>query len=133
MSDMGTISKGLQCRSEAIRKAIIRYNIQASKLVPSCPTISWKDIVKYTSLAEFDLLCSAGDDVHECVWARPAIREAMGKVFKLCRAKEEITRLGIKIQCLQTTIHDKEVEITQTITDLHQSLPELAFELQHRY
>lgn len=50
------ISKGLQQRSEAIWKAIARYNVQATALNPLRPPISWKDITQYTFLGEFDLL-----------------------------------------------------------------------------
>ncbi|KAI5980632.1 hypothetical protein EDD15DRAFT_2152288, partial [Pisolithus albus] len=124
------ISKGLQRRSEAIRKVIMRYNIQAGVLNPPQPPISWKDIVQYTFLGEFDLLWHARDDVQERIWAKPAVREATAKFFKLCRAKEEITRLNVEIRHLQTAIHNKEVEVSQTITNLCCSDPLLAHKLQ---
>ena len=57
------ISKALQRRSEAIRKAITRYNIQAAALNPPRPSISWKDITQYTFLGEFDLLRHMRDDI----------------------------------------------------------------------
>jgi len=50
------ISKGLQRRSEAIRKAIHRYNVQATALTPPHPPVSWKDLTQHTILGEFDLL-----------------------------------------------------------------------------
>ncbi|KIK18698.1 hypothetical protein PISMIDRAFT_61623, partial [Pisolithus microcarpus 441] len=115
------ISKGLQRRSEAIQKAITWYNIQAEALVPPWPPISWKDIVQYTFLGEFDLLQHAQDDVRECVWAKPAVRKATAKFFKLSRAKEEITRLNVEIWHLRTAIHDKEADISQTIANLRHS------------
>ncbi|KAN0087911.1 hypothetical protein V8E55_006532 [Tylopilus felleus] len=127
------ISKGLQQQSEAICKVIAQYNIQASKLLPPHLTISWKDIVKYTSLAEFDLLCNSGDDVHDHTWARLAIHEVMTKFFKLCQAKEEIMRLNVEIRCLRTSIHDEEEEIARTVMDLCQSHLKLASELHHRH
>jgi len=50
------IGKALQRRSDAIRNAINRYNAQAASLNPPRPKISWKDIVEYSFLGEFDLL-----------------------------------------------------------------------------
>ena len=127
------ISKGLQRRSEAIRKAITRYNIQAAALNPPRPLISWKDITQYTFLGEFDLLRHTRDDVREHIWARPAVRDATAKFFKLSRAKEEITRLNVEIRCLQTAIHSDEGEVSQTIADLRDSAPMLAGELERLY
>lgn len=91
------ISKGLQRRSETIRKAIARYNVQAAALNPPQPPISWKDITQYTFLSEFDLLRHTRDDVRECIWAKPAVCGATAKFFKLCHAKEEVTRLNVEI------------------------------------
>ncbi|KAI6096637.1 hypothetical protein F5141DRAFT_1011890, partial [Pisolithus sp. B1] len=91
------ISKGLQWRSEVIRKAITQYNFQAGRLDPPWPPISWKDIAQYSFLGEFDLLQHAQDDIQRCLWAKPAVHEATTKFFKLCRAMEEITRLNVKI------------------------------------
>ena len=48
------ISKGLQWHSEAIRNAITHYNVQA--MLINRPTITWKEIMEYTFLGEFDLL-----------------------------------------------------------------------------
>lgn len=123
------ISKALQRRSEAIRKAIARYNDQAARLTPPRPPISWKDITKYTFIGEFDLLRHTRDDVRERIWARPAVREATSKFFKLCRAKEEITRLNVEIRRLRTAIHDEEKEVAETAANLRESEPLLAHEL----
>ncbi|KAI5985008.1 hypothetical protein EDD15DRAFT_2138038, partial [Pisolithus albus] len=125
------ISKGLQRRSEAIRKAITWYNIQAGVLNPPWPPISWKDIMQYMFLGEFDLLWHARDDIREHIWTKPAVHEATAKFFKLCHAKEEITRLNVEIHHLWTAIHDEEVEVSQTIANLCCSDPLLAHELQH--
>ncbi|KIM50488.1 hypothetical protein SCLCIDRAFT_85842, partial [Scleroderma citrinum Foug A] len=92
--------------SEAIRKAITQYNIQAAALHPPWAPISWKDITQYTFLGEFDLLWHTREDIRECLWVRPAIREATAKFFKFCRAKEEITRLNVEIRWLRTAIHN---------------------------
>jgi hypothetical protein len=84
------ISKALQRRSEAIRNAINRYNMQAVALIPPHPKISWKDIVDYSFLGEFDLLRHSRADIRSNDWAKPAHREATNKFFKLRRAHEEV-------------------------------------------
>ncbi|KAG1793275.1 uncharacterized protein HD556DRAFT_1443706 [Suillus plorans] len=50
------IGKALQRRSDAIRNAINKYNLQAAALDPTWPQLSWKDIADYSFLGEFDLL-----------------------------------------------------------------------------
>ena len=124
------ISKSLQRRSEAIRKAIARYNIQAAALNPPRPPISWKDITQYTFLGEFDLLRHTRDDVRERVWAKPAVREVTAKFFKLCRAKEEITRLNVEMRRLRAAIHNEEREVSHTYANLCETQPLLALELK---
>ncbi|KAF8123536.1 hypothetical protein EV363DRAFT_1075379, partial [Boletus edulis] len=124
------ISKSLQRRSEAIRKAITQYNTQAARLVPPRPSVSWKDIVQYTSLGEFDLLQHTQDDIRDRYWAKPAVREATAKFFKLSRAKEEITRLNVEIRRLRTAIHDEEKAVAETGIGLRESEPLLACELE---
>ncbi|KAG2052118.1 hypothetical protein BDR06DRAFT_888378, partial [Suillus hirtellus] len=51
------ISKALQQHSEAIQAALNCYNVQAAALVPPHPQLTWKDIVEYSFLGKFDLLC----------------------------------------------------------------------------
>jgi len=70
------------------------------------------------------------DDVRERVWAKPAIREATAKFFRLCHAKEEITQLNVEIHHLQTAIHNEEKEVSQTIANLRGSQPLLACEFK---
>ncbi|KAG2339224.1 hypothetical protein BDR05DRAFT_892034, partial [Suillus weaverae] len=124
------ISKALQWRSEAIRNAINRYNVQAVALNPLHPKISWKDITDYSFLGEFDLLRHSHTNIHSKDWAKPAHREATTKYFKLCRAHEELTRLNVKIRCLRTAIHAEQVQTTAVIEDLWLSDLKLAEELQ---
>ncbi|KAI9566713.1 hypothetical protein HD554DRAFT_1983322, partial [Boletus coccyginus] len=116
--------------SEAIHKAIARYNAQAMALNPPCPTISWKDITKYMILGKFDLLQHARDDIQEQEWARPAVREATAKFFKLCHAKEEIVCLNVEIHRLRAVIHDEEVQISAIIMELMETDQHLAIELR---
>ena len=124
------IGKALQRRSEAIKNALNRYNTQAIKLTPPRPTLSWKEIVDYSFLGEFDLLRHSRADIRNEPWAHVTRREAMVKYFKLCRAQEEVTRLNIEIQRLRTFIHNETIHTTQVISQLSLSDPRLATELQ---
>jgi hypothetical protein len=124
------IGKALQRRSEAIRKAITRYNEQAAKLNPPRPPLSWKDIVEYSFLGEFDLLRHSRADVRQEPWAQPARRAATAKYFHLCRAKEEITCLNTEIQRLCTSIHDETEHIECVIAHLSTADHRLCSELR---
>jgi hypothetical protein len=112
------IGKALQCRSEAIRKAITRYNEQAAKLNPPCPPLLWKDIVEYSFLGEFDLLRHSRADVCQEHWAQPARRAATTKYFYLSHAEEEITCLNTEIQRLCTSMHDETEHVERVIAHL---------------
>lgn len=127
------ISKALQRRSEAIRKAITRYNTQAVALDPPRPKISWKQIASYTILGEFDLLRQSSGQVQEQCWSQPAYREATVKYFRLSCANEEITRLNIEIHRLRTAIHDEDAHTTKVITDVLQTDYLLGLKLQQIY
>jgi hypothetical protein len=127
------ISKALQWRSEAIRKAIVRYNTQAAALSPSRTTISWKDITCYTFLGEFDFLCHSRTNVQDYEWSKPAVREATVKFFRLCRAQEEIVCLNIEVRRLRTAIHDEEQKTSKAIAALLISDPLLGLEAQWLY
>ncbi|KAG2738887.1 hypothetical protein P692DRAFT_201842716 [Suillus brevipes Sb2] len=127
------IGKALQRRSEAIRNAIKRYNIQAVALNPPRPKISWKDIADYSFLGEFDLLRHSRNDIRTDDWAKPAHREATTKYFKLCRAREELARLNVEIRRLRTFIHFEQSQVTTVIEDLRRSDATLGDELQRRW
>ena len=107
--------------------------MQAAKLTPPRPPLSWKDIVDYSFLAEFDLLRHSREDILHQPWVQIARREATVKYFKLCRAQEEVVRLNIEIRRLLTSIHDETAHTTQVISDLSLSNPPLARELQKRW
>ncbi|KAJ8580560.1 hypothetical protein M405DRAFT_708220, partial [Rhizopogon salebrosus TDB-379] len=72
LSGTGQIGKALQRRSDAIRNALNRYNVQAAKLNPPRPQLSWKDITEYSFLGEFDLLRQSRSDIRELNWTKPA-------------------------------------------------------------
>lgn len=127
------LGKALQRRSDAIRNAIDRYNAQAAALNPPRPKISWKDIAEYGFLGEFDLLRCSRNDIRSSDWSKPGHREATTKFFKLCRAREEITRLNIEVRRLRTAIHDEELWTSAVIQELLISDPHLGRELQRQW
>ncbi|KAG1758477.1 hypothetical protein EDD22DRAFT_783884, partial [Suillus occidentalis] len=112
------IGKALQQRSEAMRNALNQYNTQAAALIPPRPQLTWKDIVEYSFLGEFDLLRQSRSDVCTLDWTKPTHREATVKHFKIQCAHEEIQRLNIEIRQLRTAIHDEEVKVNTTIDTL---------------
>jgi hypothetical protein len=109
------INKALQRRSEAVHKAIARYNTQAVVLNPPRPKLSWKEVVDYSFLSEFDLLRLSRTDIRSDDWAKPAYREAMVKYFKLRCAHEELTRIEVEVCCLHTAIHDEEWDVRNVV------------------
>src|SRR5882762_735949 len=62
------IARVLQRRSDAIHAALARYNQLAAKLKPPHPALSWKQVVDYGFLGEFDLLHHSRLDVHSQDW-----------------------------------------------------------------
>ncbi|KAG2352683.1 hypothetical protein BDR07DRAFT_1454895 [Suillus spraguei] len=127
------LGKALQRRSDAIRNAINRYNTQAAALNPPRSKISWKDIADYGFVAEFDLLRYSRNDIRSSAWSKPGHREATTKFFKLCRAREEITRLNVEVRRLRTAIHDEERHMLTVIQKLQVSDPHLGCELQRQH
>lgn len=127
------IGKALQRRSEAIKNAINRYNTQAAKLDPPRPALSWKEIVEYSFIGEFDALRYSTRGVRDQLWAQTLRREATVKYFQLQRAKEEIIRLNVEIRRLRTFIHDETIHTIKTIKHLKQINPDLAMELELRW
>ena len=126
------ISKGLQRCSEAIRNAITHYNVQA--MLINRPTITWKEIMEYTFLGEFDLLWHSRLNIWDWDWAKPTHWEATLKYFKLCHTKEEIsTHLHVEVCWLYTSIHDELIFMAKAIDGLQQSNPVLTQELQCQY
>ena len=109
------IAKALQTLSEAIRNALTRYNTEAAKLVPPRPKLSWKDVVEYTFLAEFDLLRHSRVDIRTQPWAEPSQREATLQYLYLQCAKEEIKYLNCEIRRLWTFIRDEEQVYMKTL------------------
>jgi hypothetical protein len=102
------IAKALQTHSTAIRNALDCYNATARALSPPHQMLKWEEVVEYTFLADFDLLCNSHSDVSQWQWATPTARQATDFYFKCCHAKEEITRLNVEVRRLATYIHDED-------------------------
>ena len=66
-------------------------------LVPPQQVLDWDQVVKYTFLSDFDLLCDACQDIRRKPWATPAAHLAIDQAFKLERAEEEIAWLNIEV------------------------------------
>ncbi|KAJ7143242.1 hypothetical protein C8R46DRAFT_1233018 [Mycena filopes] len=109
------IMRALKTRSEAIRKAIDRYNIAASSLNPPRPQLTWRMVVNSASLGEFDWLRETRQDIRELPWAQPARREAMVLYFGIKRAAEEKVRLNVEICRLITSMYDDHVDYYRAI------------------
>ncbi|KAI0259614.1 hypothetical protein BC834DRAFT_833181, partial [Gloeopeniophorella convolvens] len=127
------IAKALTRRSEAIRKALARYNEEARRLSPPRPALSWKEIVEYSFLGEFDLLRHSRRDVRQEDWARPANREATIQYLELQRAHEELARLEVEIPRLRTRMVDERREYEAAISAIEHSDAPLAHELRIRW
>jgi hypothetical protein len=127
------IGKALQRHSEVIKNAISHYNMQATKLDPPHPPLTWKEIVDYSFIGEFDTLRHSHSDVCSQPWAQTMRHEATVKYFKLCRAQEEVAWLNIEICRLRTSIHDETIHTQRTISLLLTTNTELAVELQHQW
>ena len=63
-------------------------------------------MVKYTFLAEFDLL-RFSQDIRQHLWSQPAICDTVVKHFKLHCAQAEIARLNVELPRLTTAIRDE--------------------------
>lgn len=110
------ISKALKTRSKAIQRALADYNRAAATLDPPRSKLTWAQIVEYTMIAEFELLCSgAHNDIRNLSWADARNRQATVCHLKLLHAQEEIARLNIEIKCVATWIVHENEELDQAI------------------
>jgi hypothetical protein len=126
------ITKGLQRCSTAIRTALDAYNQLACTLEPPHPQLDFKEIITYSSFAEFDLLRDTRGNAQTRLWAQPAYWEVMGLYFKRECARYEIKRLHIEIRRLQTSIHNESILYTTTIYSLNDN-PSLQVALRKKW
>ena len=59
------ISKALKAWLKAIQQASMAYNKAVTSFDPPHPKLTWAEIIKYSTISKFDLLCSgAFQDIH---------------------------------------------------------------------
>ncbi|KAF8587420.1 hypothetical protein K439DRAFT_1614349 [Ramaria rubella] len=110
------ISKALKACSKAIQRALQVYNKAALMLDLPWPSLTWAQIVEYTTIAEFELLhMGAWEDIQNLEWANTRNREATICHVKILHAQEEIKQLNIEIKRLATWICNETVVLDQAI------------------
>ncbi|KAJ6609004.1 hypothetical protein B0H10DRAFT_2166451 [Mycena sp. CBHHK59/15] len=127
------ISKALNTRSEAIRRALVAYNEAGAVLMPPRPRLTFYEVIHNTSLAEFDLLRETRQDIRQQAWTQPAWREAGILYYGIKRAKEEIRHLNVEITRLITFLVDEHVDYYHAIAATLLTDSPLAEELQRRW
>ncbi|KAF8873102.1 hypothetical protein BD779DRAFT_1452217 [Infundibulicybe gibba] len=127
------IGQALKNRSEAIKNALDEYNTYAEQLDPPRPPLSWAELVEAITVADFDLLRNARQDIRKLKWAQPANREAMNLYFRIKRAREEIERLNVEIRRLLSFMLDAHANFFRAIARNLIQNPTLAWELQQRW
>lgn len=100
---------------------------------PPRPALNFKEIIEYSSLAEFDILRDTRGTVQSRIWAQPSYRAAMAYYFKMKCARKEIKRLNIEITRLRSFIRDDTALHSYTITALRSTNPGLATVLSHQW
>ncbi|KIY47445.1 hypothetical protein FISHEDRAFT_74649 [Fistulina hepatica ATCC 64428] len=73
------ITRALQSRSKAIRRAVTALNTAAKNLTPPRKPLDWKEVAKYSFIEEFTMLRNTRQDISHNPWAEPAIRMLMKK------------------------------------------------------
>ncbi|KAF7378002.1 hypothetical protein MSAN_00224100 [Mycena sanguinolenta] len=121
------IAKALQTRSKAIRNALARYNSAAAALSPPRRQLTWAEVIDYTFLSEWDLLCDPDANAKIRPWASPAARLVLDTYFKIERAQEEIDRLNVEIRRLVTYIRDEKEYLDHKAREIEMTDPNLAF------
>jgi hypothetical protein len=84
-------------------------------------------------LADFELLKHSREDILNKPWANPTNRLIATKFFKIQRAHEEIERLNVESQRLQTWLEDEDCHLLRMATIVTERDPNLGAELQARY
>ncbi|KAE9386063.1 hypothetical protein BT96DRAFT_1087389 [Gymnopus androsaceus JB14] len=122
------IANALKLRLKSIQTAIAAYNQVAAALSPPHSLVSWEDIVEFSYLSEFDILCDTREDVQEQRWATQKNCMLMQELFKLICTKNELPRLHLEIQRLLTYIRDEEHRLKTVADCLDASDPALALQ-----
>ncbi|KAI0262449.1 hypothetical protein BC834DRAFT_804116, partial [Gloeopeniophorella convolvens] len=122
------INKSLKTRCKAIQTALRKYNEAALQL--GRPQLEWRDISTYGSLAEFELLQEGREDIRRQPWAESTNRQAALHSLKIERAKEERTRLNVKIARLVDWMAADERAHNDAVSSLRGSNSPLAVEVE---
>ena len=112
---------------------LTNYNHLAAVLDPPRPILNFKEVIEYSSLAEFDILRDTRGTVQSHIWAQPSYQTAMAYYFKIKYAWEEIKRLNVEITRLWTFICDDKALHSQVIKTLWTTDPGLATVLSHQW
>ena len=91
--------------------------------------LRWDEVIEYSFLSEFDLLCDACQDVRTRIWATHAGRLALDRFYKIQGAQHEIVRLNVEICRLITQMRDKELYLEHHIKRLSSRDPLLAHQI----
>ncbi|KAJ6568722.1 hypothetical protein B0H19DRAFT_1065531 [Mycena capillaripes] len=127
------IGQALRTRAEAIRAALVKYNLAAGQLNPPRAPFTWAAVIDTVTLADFDLLRDTRTDIRKLPWAQPANREAMVLYFGIKRAKEEIRRLNVEIVRLISFMVDDHVDYIHAIRNHVMVALTLASELSRQW
>lgn len=98
-------------------------------MTPPRQILKWEEVVEYAFLADFDLLRDTRVDVSQSPWSSPAARHAMDLSFKMCRAREEISRLNVEVRRLVTYIRDEDNYLRACEDQLKITSPALAHQI----
>ncbi|KAG8917998.1 hypothetical protein FRC02_002732, partial [Tulasnella sp. 418] len=126
------IAKHLKSRSEAIRTALKAFNAAAHSLNPKHMKIEFTDIVKWSFLAEFDLLRDARQDVRSKHWAQPSKRVLTDQFYRYEHAKEEIRCLNVEKARLEAWIESEDQLYEMTVQELSTTDSCLSYEIRER-
>ncbi|KZT58564.1 hypothetical protein CALCODRAFT_422391, partial [Calocera cornea HHB12733] len=94
------IAKALKQRSHAIQGALARYNELARRV--NRPTLTFKEVLDYSFLADFALLRFARHNLLQHRWTEPKVRHATVKWLLVQCAREELKRLDVEIRRVWT-------------------------------
>src|SRR5882724_5225129 len=88
----------------------------ALALNPPHPKLTWVQIVEYTTIAEFELLCM-GVWMTFAIWSGPipGIVRPLSVISQLLHAQEENTHLNVEIKRLATWLIDEPLKLDSAI------------------
>ncbi|KAG1726020.1 uncharacterized protein EDB91DRAFT_1086933 [Suillus paluster] len=115
--------------------ALEKYNKLAPLQTPPRPVLDYSKVVGYATLGEFSLLKYSRHDLLSKPWAVPDNREMAARYFKVVRLHKEITRLNVKICCLDAWVEyddAKVLEVIETLT-VEEADSLLAAEFRQQY